>query len=309
MNKTVFYTPGAFGNFFKYLLNCYDNKKIEKEDFRPSGNAHFDGQHGDAYPINLDKPYEIFNQGNSGYGLVWDEQYFFYILHSVYSRTNGGVFGDCGVKYLQDNFWNYCKIQKEYKVSNYWDLMLKDMETFFNFKCDKDNQKVPRMILRQLFFFYITNEKQNIVYLRNKEILKSKLTLVNINTILDYKSLHTLLNKIFGYDLNFAEVHENFLYKNNSLKAYKLKKQIVNAVINKEPNIKIDCDVMTEAGILYDLEKYFYDIPFYNIPVFFSDTDSIIQYIKSFPNYMKAPNKLFSTKHYKTITRNDHDWF
>jgi len=104
-------------------------------------------------------------------------------------------------------------------------------------------------------------------------------------------------------------MHSDFLDKNNSLKAFRLKNEIVDVVINKKNNKKIDCDVLTEAGILYDLEKYFYDIPFYNIPIFFSDTDSIIQYIKSFPDYMKAPNKLFSTKHYDTIKRSNHDWF
>jgi hypothetical protein len=310
MNKTVFYTPGAFGNYFKHLLNSYEKKKLIKGEFMPSGNSHFNGlQHDDAYPINLDKAYEIFKQRDDGYGLVWDQQYFFMMLHSTYSRTNPGSFGECGVEYLQNNFYDFYTSQKSYKVSNYWDLMLQDIENFYNFKCNKDNPKVPRIVLRQLFFFYITNEKQNTVTIRNNEILQSNLKLVSVDTILDYGKLHKLMNSLFGYDLDFAERHRKFIEKNNSLKAFNLKNKIVDTVINKKANIKINCDVLTEAGILYDLEKYFYDIPFYNIPVFFSDTDSIIQYIKSFPNYMKAPNKLFSTKHYKTISRNEHDWF
>jgi len=309
MNKTVFYTPGAFGNFFKYLLNSYENKKLQKAKFNPSGNAHFNGQHDDAYPINLDHAYEIFKQAKDGYGLVWNQEHFFLILHSVYSRTNSGKFGECGVEYLQNNFYNYCEIQKKYKVSDYWHLMLKDIETFFNFNCDKNNPKVPRMILRQLFFFYIANQKQNIVTIRNEEILQSTLKLVPIDDILDYGKLQNTLYSLFDYNIDFSEMHSDFLVKNNSLKAFNLKNEIVDIVINKKNNKKIDCDVLTEAGVLYDLEKYFYDIPFYNIPIFFDDTDSIIQYVKSFPDYMKAPNKLFSTKHYNTIKRISHDWF
>ena len=57
-------------------------------------------------------------------------------------------------------------------------------------------------------------------------------------------------------------------------KAFNLKNHIVNCVINKVNEPIPEIDVITEAGILFELEKYFYDIPFHNIPEFFKDTGS-----------------------------------
>ena len=309
----VYYTPGSFGNFLGYLIDCYNYKKILPSPFVSAGSSHgrYHHQHKTfVYPINLDSEYKIFlEHKGEGIGLTWEPQYFFYILHAVYSRTNSGIFGDCGVKALQENFWKFYT-RHEAPLLKYWELLLVELKKFYNFDCNEQNQVVPRLILRQLFFFYIANSENNMVTIRNKEILKRRdLQLIDIDIILDYKQLSYLLGVIFGYDLDFSELHKKFIEDNMSLKAFNLKNHIVDCVLKKVNEPIPEIDVVTEAGILFELEKYFYDIPFYNIPEFFKDTGSIITYIKGFPEFMKSPNPLFQKKFYKTIVRKKHDWF
>ena len=314
MNK-VYYTPGAFGNFLGYLIDCYNYKKILPSPLVPAGSSHGRKFHKYknktlVYPINLDSEYQTFlEHKGDGLGLTWKPQYFFYILHAVYSRTNSGIFDECGVKAMQENFWKFYTMNEAPQLK-YWKLLLMDLKKFYNFDCNEQNQVVPKLILRQLFFFYIANSNVNVVTVRNNEILHRKdLQLIDIETILDYKKLKQLLGTLFEYDLDFSELHKKFIADNMSLKAFNLKNHIVNCVINKVNEPIPEIDVITEAGILFELEKYFYDIPFHNIPEFFKDTGSIITYIKSFPEFMKSPNQLFQKKLYKTITRREHEWF
>ena len=310
----VYYTPGAFGNFFGYLIDCYNHKELLPSPLLLAGSSHGRCLHKHktlVYPINLDPEHKVFLEDKEeGIGLTWKPQYFFYILHAVYSRTNSGIFGECGVKAMQENFWKFYSRHEAPEVSTYWHLILKDLKTLYNFDCDEQNQIVPKLILRQLFFFYIANNENNMVTIRNKEILKRRdIQLIDIKTVLDYKQLSYLLGVIFGYDLDFSELHKKFIENNISLKAFNLKNHIVDCVLKKVNEPIPEIDVVTEAGILFELEKYFYDIPFHNIPEFFKDTGSIITYIKGFPEFMKSPNPLFQKKFYKTIVRKDHGWF
>ena len=71
-----------------------------------------------------------------------------------------------------------------------------------------------------------------------------------------------MLGVIFGYDLDFSELHKKFIEDNMSLKAFNLKNHIVDCVLKKVNEPIPEIDVVTEAGILFELEKYFYDIPF-----------------------------------------------
>ena len=119
------------------------------------------------------------------------------------------------------------------------------------------------------------------------------LTKLPIAIILDYESLKEFLQTITGNTLDFKELHDNFIRLNRSLKMYNKIKQITDAVKRKE-NIPIkNLDCVTEAGIFFELETYFYDIPFHNIPEFFKTTGDLILYVKTFPEFMKQPNKLF----------------
>ena len=310
----VYYTPGAFGNFLGYLIDSFSEKKLLSSPFLPSGSSHgrADALHKTkVYPINLELEYKHFVENKGGIGLTWKQQYFFYILHAVYSRTNSGIFNECGIRIMQENFWKYYGMHESPVLKGYnWNLLLSDLKNFYNFDCNENNQVVPRFILRQLFFFYMAHSNTNVVTIRNNEISNRKdLQLIDIDTILDYKQLSFLLGAIFGYSLDFSELHKKFINDNMSLKAYNLKNDIVNCVLKKIDKPILDIDVVTEAGIFFELEKYFYDIPFHNIPEFFKDTGSIINYIKGYPTFMKHPNQLFQKKLYKTIVRKEHGWF
>ena len=296
----VYYTPGAFGNFLGYLIDCYNNKKLLPSPLLPAGSSHgrYRYEHKTlVYPINLDPEYKVFLEDKEeGIGLTWKSQYFFYILHAVYSRTNSGQYGECGVRAMEKNFWKFytmhnAPLENQLK---YWKLLLVNLKEFYNFDCNEQNQVVPKLILRQLFFFYMVQSQTNMVTIRNNEILKRReLQLVDIDVIFDYEQLKNLLGIMFGYDLDFSKLHKKFIEDNMSLKAFNLKNYIVDCVFKKINEPIPDIDVVTEAGILFELEKHFYDIPFHNIPEFFKDTGSIITYINSFPNFMKQPNKLF----------------
>ena len=307
----VYYTPGAFGNFIGYLIDSYNNKKLLEEPFSgKAGSSHYRGKYNNpnktpVYAINLDGEYKSFlEHKGEGIGLTWKPQHFFYILHAVYSRTNRGQYGECGVRAMEKNFWEFHTKNDAPSVSAYWHLILEDLKIFYNFDCNEQNQVVPKLVLRQLFFFYMSQSQTNMVTNRNNEMLKRKdLQLVDIDTIFDYEQLKNLLGVLFGYDLDFSKLHKKFIELNMSLRAYKLKNDIVDCVIKKVNKQIPDIDVVTEAGILFELEKHFYDIPFHNIPEFFKDTESIISYINSFPNFMKQPNKLFQ-QNYKRFKPN-----
>ena len=106
---------------------------------------------------------------------------------------------------------------------------------------------------------------------------------------LDYDKLKQAL----GIDFDFKRTHEKFIDKNLSLKAYDIKNSIVEAV-KQNKNITIqNLDVLTEAGVLFELEKHFYDIPFFNLNFNFQSTKDIYNYITEYPNYMRRPNNLF----------------
>ena len=51
--------------------------------------------------------------------------------------------------------------------------------------------------------------------------------------------------------------------------------------------------VVGEASVFYELEKHYFNIPFFNLVDFFKNTGDIIDYIKYYPDFMKQPNKLY----------------
>lgn len=287
----VFHTPGAFGNYIGFLLGCKSKGKIEPDPFTQSGSSH-DRQVNNSHDIVLTDGYTQFNTCNKNdFGIYWPTEYFFYILHSVYGRTNQGQYGACGVRALEKNTWQWFNSHQGHGLpGNDLSLFLKDLETLYNFKCDQQNQVVPKNLLRHYFFFHFVNFFDNKVFIKNNMIKNNKtLQKIHIETILDYDKLKQAL----GIDFDFKRTHEKFIDKNLSLKAYDIKNSIVEAV-KQNKNIAIqNLDVLTEAGVLFELEKHFYDIPFFNLNFNFQSTKDIYNYITEYPNYMRRPNNLF----------------
>jgi hypothetical protein len=98
--------------------------------------------------------------------------------------------------------------------------------------------------------------------------------LINIEQILDYNKLSKLLKEYIGISLNFKDFPETFLSKNTSLTSYYIKNDIVNTILEKKQRTLPELDVIIQAGILFELEKYFYDIPFHNLNFNFKNITS-----------------------------------
>ena len=104
----VFHTPGAFGNYLAFLIDSKNNGKLLDDPFTASGSSHNREKITRSYDIVTTIPYDNFKEcTNNDIGIYWPTEYFFYILHSAYGRTNNGQYGICGVKALQDNTWQW----------------------------------------------------------------------------------------------------------------------------------------------------------------------------------------------------------
>ena len=300
----IVHTPGTFGNFLAWLVDCHQTGHVLSEPFGSTGNSHSGNVQTPAWDIIVPWAREKYQQGQveerKVIGIHWPEHYFPYILHASLDRTDGGQFGKSGVKYLENDFYGYVQKHPSQKngysasMAMYIDLL----NNYFNFSCTESNPKVPRAVLRNMFWLTFTSQDTHIWTECNKEIQDSTHLKISIETILDYDALKGFMANEFNCELDFAEVHKKFLSLNFSLMEYKLALQIIDAVKN---NKKIDIpklSVVAESHISYELEKHFFDIAFFNVPFHFSDTGQIIEYVAHYPNYMRQPNKFFTT-HWK----------
>ena len=300
MNKDflVIHTPGAFGNFLGYIVDCHLAEKLLPSPFVESGASHDrPNEKTQSFDLVVPKQQTQFAQARDKtvIGCVWDESYFPYILHAYYGRTNIGQYGKCGVASLEENFLQFTKMHRSQDVMQNV-TVIKD---FFGFDINQERQTVPRHILRQFFWLQLFYYKDNkVTEVNNKIKLLSGVELLGIDSILDYNRLKLFLSTHFDFELDFRQVHEQFLERNKSLKDFNKSKQIVEAVKNNQNVDTRELSVIGEALVLYELEKYFFNIPFFNIVQFFDNTQQILDYAKYFPNVMKQPNKL-DHQHYE----------
>ena len=288
MNKDflVIHTPGAFGNFLGHIVDCHLAEKLLPSPFVESGASHDrPNSKTQSFDLVVPKQQTQFAQARDKtvIGCVWDESYFPYILHAYYGRTNMGQYGKCGVASLEENFLQFTKMHQSQDVMQNV-TVIKD---FFGFDINQERQTVPRHILRQFFWLQLFYYKDNkVTEVNNKIKLLSGVELLGIDSILDYNRLKLFLSTHFDFELDFRQVHEQFLERNKSLKDF-----------NKNVDTR-ELSVIGEALVLYELEKYFFNIPFFNIVQFFDNTQQILDYAKYFPNVMKQPNKLYH-QHYE----------
>ena len=306
----VYYTAGTFGHFIAYLLESHIKGKLLPVPLTELGNSHGYRTYGtieecDITGDNAMKSYKETNHDHNSIGITWPAEMFAYCLHASIARTRTEDQKD-GIRELENDAYTFLKTN----VGEYWHLLSKDLETMYNFKISERNKRVPRSVLRQYYFFQFAMQNQNRLMILNERIKNNKaLTKLPIAVILDYESLRDFLQTVTGNNLDFRNLHDDFVRLNRSLKMHHEIKQITDAVKSKENMSIKNLDCVTEAGIFYELEKYFYDIPFYNIPKFFKTTADIIMYVETFPTFMKQPNQLFQKKLHKTISRREHGWF
>ena len=294
----VVHTPGAFGNFLGYLVDCHLAEKLLPSPFIHSGASHARiNKNTQSLDLVVSEQQTQFAQAidKKVIGCVWDESYFPYILHAYYSRTNTGQYGKCGVEFLEENFFQYVEKHNSPSVQQ----NIKTMKDFFGLNINKESQTVPRHVLRQFFWFQLFYYKENKVTKVNNQIkLLPGVDLLGIDSVLDYNRLKLFFSNHFDFELDFRTLHDQFLELNNSLNDFNNSKQIIEAVKNNETIDINDLSVIGEALVLYELEQHFFDVPFFNITQFFDNTQQILDYVKHYPDVMKQPNKLYC-QHYK----------
>ena len=291
----VVHTPGAFGNFIAHLIDCYQSNKLLPLPFVSSGASH--NRHGPTQSLDMVTPgmWEKYNNSLNGkkvIGCVWKQDFFTYILHAYFSRTNGGQYGECGLEYAEKNFHDF--VQK-HRATERMKQNITDLKDLFGLCVDEKNPQVPRHVLRMFFWFAMFRNAENIVSLTNNKIKNLKeIQLLDIEDIIDYAKLRSFLQKELLVDLDFSDLHAEFLKKNRSLNEYMRATAIVDAVKNNQFVDTQGLSSVSEARILYELEKIYFDVPFFNIVDFFKNTKDIIEYVKYFPNFMKQPNKIYN---------------
>jgi len=302
----VIHTPGAFGNYVAYLIDCHIKGTMLPAPFVDTGASHNRGDKKMTPAMDVVVP-GLWQEVRKHYdkkiiGCVWQSPYFKYILHACYSRTNNGQYGQCGVEYCQDDFYGFIA---KHDCREDFEQDIKDLEKLFGIKVNEHHRKVPTHVLRMFFWYKMIEEENNIVTRHNENIKQYPgIDLIDITEILDYVKLRTFLAKSFDRVLDFKDIHDAFLSKNRSLHEYNKALEIFKAIKNGAHVEIDDMSVMGEAMILFYIEKHFFDIPFHTQIKFFSDTKQVIEYVKYFPHVLRQPNKLFH-KHFKRFQPND----
>jgi len=301
MNKDylVVHTPGAFGNFIGYLIDCHQQDTLLPPPFVESGAAHNrTTKVTESLDMVIPGTWDQYHQQSSKkttIGCVWQPKYFPYILHSYYGRTNGGQYGKCGVESAEKNFYNFVinhmAVDRVSQNIGY-------LKQLFDVEVNEQNQQVPRNVLRMFFWFVLFEQENNIVTATNQQIKKlDGVKLLEIEDVLNYDKLKLFFAGEFSHDIDFKQLHHEFIQRNRSLADYTTANIVINAVkANKHIEIE-PLSVIGEAIVFYELEKHYFDVPFFNLINFFKNTRDIVDYIKHYPDFMKQPNKLYCQHH------------
>ena len=97
MQYKVLHTTGSFGNFIAYLIDSHVGKKLMPSPFVSSGGSHnrtgpTENLHGGEAFYNLEHDIQNKKTNVKHIGCVWSDEYFPYILHASYSRSNNGQY-------------------------------------------------------------------------------------------------------------------------------------------------------------------------------------------------------------------------
>ena len=306
----VVHTPGAFGNFLAWLVDCYQQKKVNESPFAAAGNSHNREIITEAWDIIMPWNKQKFEKNEFGdsrvLAIYWPQSYFPYILHASIDRTNVDQYGESGVKYAEKNFYDF--VNKHQSVLDDGSIWMASyfsrLKEYFNFECGPSNTTVPRVVLRNLFWLNLAAEKEHIWTVTNKLIEKSAHEKISMETILEYNNLKERFDTMFGCSLDFKEIHDQFLKRNNSLKEFNTAMGIVNSVKNGKRMEIPELTVIGECIVMWYLEKHFFDINFFNLPFYFKNTDDILEYVNHYPHYMRQPNKFFQNN-WRDFKKND----
>ena len=172
------------------------------------------------------------------------------------------------------------------------------LKQLFDVDVNEKNQQVPKNVLRMFFWFALFEQEKNIATTTNQQIKKlDGVKLLDIEDVLNYQKLKSFFVGEFSANIEFKKLHHEFLQRNRSLADYTTANTVINAV-KANKHIEIErLSVIGEAAVFYELEKHYFDVPFFNLINFFKNTRDIVDYIKHYPDFMKQPNKLYCQHH------------
>ena len=288
------FPTGMHGHFVEHLMYCYLKGEVLPLEFNQNGNAH-NSRHGDGALLNKKKEIEAwdlsnpeehfeFDKDDTVYGLVFEGIEHFYYCYRR-SLDCAGDIKTFGIKLLSDDVHEFVK-QRLVPFN-----ILEDIGPMFNYH--GTTKKIPRGILRYYIIFNLMAYQNHAIWKSNQQIKMTAKDIMTLDTIFDYSKLKRKMERWFDARLDFKEMHNSFVIVNNNLSIIKEENEILSAIKQGKSMSLEGLDVVSEARILYELERENFDIPFLLQDAFYNDTKEIHEYIKHFPNYLKQPNKLF----------------
>lgn len=304
--RNILYTAGSHGNFIRYLFDCYDQKKIIEFDSNSNGNfhGHIEQQSNRCYDFSygpMEQDYQkTYKPIDTNYVITWTGiREFNYVLQCALGR--GGHLKLSGIDLLEQDVVAYESLYygqtdlEPKKIS-------KILKNIFDFDC-ATNGKPPRALLRNYFLLVFIEHFDHISWKKNEQLKKTKYEIINLYDILNYDLLRSRLNKIFGYSIDFKQVHKKFLKENTPFQQQNQIDYVLSSIEQNKFKPIQGLNIVSEAFILFQLETQHFDIPFTFGNDFFKNTKDINEYIKYFPNYLKKPNNLFQ-QHYQIYKKN-----
>jgi hypothetical protein len=292
--KKLCFSTGMHGHFVEHLMYCYIEGKVLPLDFNQNGNAH-NSRHGDdpllgnrkevvSWDLTKHEHYHKFEDNDKIFGLVFEDRQEFYYCYRRSLDAAGDIKGS-GIKLMCDNVHEW--VRQRLVETN----LLKDATTMYNYH--ETSGKIPRWILRNYIIFNLISYQEHAIWKSNKQIMNLAKYVMNLDDIFDYNRLKSKLDNCFGGNLDFKELHNNFLDANLNRSIMEKENQILKAIKRGASMSLKGLDVVSEARILYEVERRHFNLPFLIHDKFYEDTREIHEYIKHFPNYLKQPNKLF----------------
>lgn len=309
LKRNVVYTAGAHGNFISFILDCYDQNKTLPTPFNQNGNSH--NQIGyvplrETNRIELcylpeeEDHLEKIDETYDTYAIVWEGlEQFYYMMQCYIDR--GGKLVDNGIELMQKDLIAY-EEKHGYPVT-----ISSSFRKYFNFDVRKNGQP-PRALLRNFFLLSFYNHFDNIVWKKNKSLIKRcdnrPYKKINLKDIWDYDALEKRMYGLTNKNMDFKSIHAEFLSRNRPYRQLQEIRKILTAVESKNNIVIEGLNVISEAYVIFQVERKYFDIPFHMANEFFRETAEINEYIDFFPNYMKRPNNLFK-ENYQIYKRDD----
>lgn len=296
LGRKLFYSAGSHGNFLRWVFDSYDNNKVLPLAFNKNGNSHENlntTYKTHTIEVCTDGTDDLYGETEGSYAIVWQGlDDFFYALSCYTDR--GGFLDSNGIELLEKDLLTYeGKINGKVPLSG----IIKNLSGYDTVK----EGNPPRQVLRDYFMLSFYTHFQHDLWLKNEELKASGIFKINMGDILDYSRLSDIMQKLFGRSLNFKETHNKFKNLNVPLAQLGKIKQVMECIDNREQMEIGRLNVISEAYLLFLIEKKFFDIPMRIGNNFFTDTKDILEYVLYYPEYLKQPNKLFCQyhEHYK----------